>query len=172
MRKVLGKKFFNRKTALVAKELVGKYLVRKIGTKIMSEKIVETEAYVGPHDLASHSSRGRTPRTEVMFGEAGTIYTYFIYGVHWMLNVVTEEKNFPAAVLIRATAGARGPGVLTKKFKINKKLNGELANKKNGLWFEDHGVKVGKVKRTPRIGVAYAGPIWSKKKYRFVLEKD
>src|SRR4051812_1734914 len=114
--KVLGKIFFNRKTTIVAKDLVGKYLVRKVGTKILAEQIIEVEAYVGPHDLASHSSRGRTKRTEIMFGEAGTLYIYFIYGVHWMLNVVTEEKDFPAAVLIRATSGARGPGVLTKKF--------------------------------------------------------
>src|SRR3990167_11353497 len=159
--------FFNRKTLKVAEELLGKYLARKIGRKIIREKITETEAYIGPHDLACHSSRGRTTRNGPMFCEAGTIYVYFTYGMHWMLNLVTEEKDFPAAVLIRGTEHYKGPGVLTRELKIDKSLNGKTLGKKIGLWIEA-GEKPKKIKRAPRIGVNYAGKIWSQKKYRFV----
>ncbi len=171
MRKILNKKFFQRKTLLVAENLIGKYLLRKIGNKTIAEQITEVEAYIGPHDLACHSSKGRTARTEVMFCEAATLYVYLVYGMHWMLNVVTEEENYPAAILIRGTTNFKGPGVVTRKLKINKLQNGKLATKKNGLWFEDRGETKTKIKKTPRIGVSYAGPIWSKKKYRFVLDK-
>jgi DNA-3-methyladenine glycosylase len=170
MKKVLGKDFFNRKTELVAKELLGKLLVRRVNGKKIAEIITEVEAYVGPHDLACHSSRGKTARNEIMFREAGTIYVYFTYGMHWMLNIVTEEESFPAAVLIRGLESVNGPARLTKKLGIDRKLNGKLVSKKNGLWFEDGGVKIprGKILKTKRIGVDYAGPIWSKKKLRFV----
>lgn len=167
MRKVLPKKFFERKTVTVAKDLLGKYLVRKIGKKIMRERITEAEAYVGPHDLASHSSKGRTKRTEVMFGEPGTIYVYFIYGMYYMLNVVTEKKDFPAAILIRGTENFKGPGVLTRELHIDKMLNGKSIGRKTGLWFEDNGEKAKKIKSSPRVGVNYAGPVWSTKKYNF-----
>ena len=99
--KILGRSFFKRSALQVAKELLGKFLVRKFGQKKVSVIITEVEAYVGPHDLASHASRGRTPRTEAMFGEAGKFYVYFTYGMHWMLNVVTGPEGYPAAVLIR-----------------------------------------------------------------------
>lgn len=170
--KRLPRSFFQRKTLRVAKELVGQYLVRKIENKIVREKITETEAYVGPHDLACHSSKGKTDRNAPMFAEAGTIYVYFTYGMHWMLNIVTEEKDFPAAVLIRGTEKISGPARLTKALKIDKRLNGKKLGKKSGLWFEyDLKIENRKLKiiRTPRIGVAYAGSIWSKKPYRFVL---
>ncbi|MBX4200153.1 DNA-3-methyladenine glycosylase [Candidatus Parcubacteria bacterium] len=165
----LTNKFFRRKTLTVAKNLIGKFLVRKIGNKTIREKITEVEAYIGPHDLASHSSKGRTPRTEVMYQDAGTIYVYFIYGVHWMLNIVTEERDFPAAVLIRSTERVRGPGRVTKEFGIDRSLNGKKLGVKSGLWIED-GAKVNprNILRTPRIGVSYAKE-WSEKPYRFIL---
>src|SRR3989338_10387266 len=106
---IIKQDFFKRKTLVVAKDLLCKYLVRKLNGNIIREKITEVEAYVGPHDLACHSSRGRTPRCEPMFIEAGTIYVYFTYCMHWMLNIVTEQIDFPAAVLIRATDGVSGP---------------------------------------------------------------
>ena len=133
---MLSHSFFDRKTLTVARELPGKYLVRKINGKIWRGKITETEAYVGPHDLACHSSRGKTPRNTPMFAEAGTIYVYFTYGMHWMLNIVTEGKDFPAAVLIRGTENITGPARLTKFFKIDKSLNGKKLGKKTGLWIE------------------------------------
>mgnify|MGYP001563591623 FL=1 len=114
---MLSRLFFDRKTLVVARELLGKCLVRKVNGKIFKERITETEAYVGSHDLACHSSRGKTARNEIMFREAGTIYIYFTYGMHWMLNIVTEEKGFPAAVLIRSTENITGPARLTKALK-------------------------------------------------------
>lgn len=167
----LPNSFFEQKTLSAAKKLLGKYLVRRVGKNVIREKITEVEAYVGPHDLACHSARGRTARTEVMYKEAGTIYVYFIYGMHWMLNIVTEEPEYPAAILIRATEHFKGPGVLTRGLKIDKKLNGKLLGKTNGLWIEsDLQIENSKLKilRTPRIGVGYAGP-WANKPYRFVL---
>jgi DNA-3-methyladenine glycosylase len=170
---MLNKKFFDRKTAVVAEDLLGKFLVRKIGNKITKVMITEVEAYVGPHDLACHSARGRTPRNTPMFCEAGTIYVYFTYGMHWMLNIVTEERDYPAAVLIRGTESITGPGRLTKKYKIDNKLNGKMIGKKTGLWIEDGSIdrKVWRVMHTPRIGIDSAGPVWVNKKLRFVLEE-
>ncbi len=163
--------FFKRKTLVVAKDLLGCYIVRKIGRKIERYRITEVEAYIGPHDLACHSSKGRTKRTEVMYGEAGHFYVYFIYGMHWLLNVVTEKKGFPSAILIRGVEGVKGPGRVTKKLHINGKFHGIGAAEKNGLWFEprDKNLKF-KIKRSARIGVDYAGPIWAKKEYRFELK--
>jgi len=173
MRKILGKDFFKEKTLDIAQSLLGKYLVSSIGGKVIAEKITEVEAYVGEHDLASHSSKGKTRRTEVMFGEAGILYIYLVYGMYWMLNVVTEKKGSATAVLIRSTEHFKGPGVLTRELKITGKLNNKTASRKNGLWFEDREEKIllKDIKRTPRIGVSYAGPIWSKKKYRFLIKK-
>lgn len=155
---------------MVANDLLGKYLVRNVKGEEISGKIIETEAYIGPQDLACHAARGRTSRTEVMYGEAGRFYIYFTYGMHFMLNVVTDSVDYPAAVLIRGLDNVSGPGRLTKKLQIGRDLNGKVASKKSGMWFEDLGIKVASknIIRTPRIGVAYAG-VWAKKLYRFVL---
>lgn len=168
--KKVSKEFFEQKTLTVARDLLGKYLVRKVGNKIVREMITEVEAYVGPHDLASHSSKGRTKRTEVMHAEAGTIYIYLIYGMYWMLNIVTEAKDFPAAILIRSTENVKGPGRVAREFAIDKNLNGLKLGAKSGLWIEE-GEKVSskQILRTPRIGVNYAKE-WADKPYRFVLK--
>jgi len=100
--------FYEQSTVDVARQLLGKYLVRKHPDGTTVGRIVETEAYIGPQDKACHASRGRTPRTEIMFGPAGHAYVYFVYGFHYMLNIVTEGKDFPAAVLIRAVEPLRG----------------------------------------------------------------
>ena len=102
--RILSKSYFNRSTLVVAKSLLGKYLVRQNGKGTIAGKIVEVEAYVGPHDLACHASKGRTLRTDVLFGPPGISYVYLIYGMYHCLNVVTERAEFPAAVLIRAGA--------------------------------------------------------------------
>ena len=99
--RVLNKKFFERDTITVAKELLGKCLVRRIGKKKLRVIITEVEVYDGFRDKASHASRGKTKRNELMFGDAGHWYVYFTYGMHWMLNIVTRKKDYPAAVLIR-----------------------------------------------------------------------
>lgn len=172
MRKILKKDFFNRDTKIVAKELLGKFLVRKIDDNEIFAMITKTEAYDGPHDLASHASKGKTKRTKVMFGHPGIFYVYLVYGMYDMLNVVTREKEYPAAVLIRGVENFNGPGKVTKFFGIDKKFNNVVARKSTGLWFEDRGVKIPKshIKKLPRVGVNYAGPIWSAKKWRFVLQ--
>lgn len=171
MRKVLNKKFFAGNTLKVAENLLGKYLVRKIGAKEIALKINEVEAYDGFEDKASHAHKGKTERNSVMFGEAGNWYVYLVYGMHNMLNIVTGKKHYPAGVLIRGVGNINGPGKLTKFLKIDKKLNNKNASVDTGLWFEDRGEKISKakIKRVSRIGVDYAGPIWAKKDYRFVL---
>lgn len=169
--RILQPKFFQRSTLEVARELLGKYLVLDSGKEKISLMITEVEAYDGPKDLANHASKGKTARTEVMFEAGGVWYVYLCYGMYWMLNIVTGPKDYPAAVLIRGLEGFNGPGKLTKHFKIDKSFNNKSANKKTGLWIEDRGVIIPskQIKATPRIGVAYAGPVWSKKKWRFYL---
>lgn len=132
--------------------------------------ITETEAYDGEKDLACHASRGRTKRTEVMFGPAGRWYIYFVYGMHDMLNVVTGKEGYPAAVLIRAVEGICGPGKLTHELGITRALHGKRAARTSGLWIETrpNEVRPHRILRTQRIGVAYAEE-WAKKRWRFVL---
>lgn len=170
MRKVLQQDFFNRPTLRVARELLGKFLVRKQGKKTIALAITDVEAYVGHRDKASHASRGETPRNTPMFGAAGYWYIYFTYGMHWMLNIVTERKEYPAAILIRGVTGISGPARLTKFLKIDKRLNGKSASQKNGLWIEDRGIKIKPrdIVRGKRIGVDYAGK-WRNKLWRFYL---
>lgn len=175
-RKVLGPEFFDRSTHAVARELLGKYLVRTIGRKEVALMIVETESYHGFKDLASHARRGQTVRNAPMFAGPGTIYVYFTYGMHWMLNLVCGRHMFPAAVLIRGLAAQElsaplnGPAKLTKFLKIDKRLNAKMLGKKAGLWVEDRGVVVRprNIVRTPRIGVPNAGE-YAHKPWRFVL---
>ncbi len=166
---VLDKKFYKQDTLRVAQELIGKYLV-KDGKEYM---IVETEAYDGPNDKASHAYKGRTDRTEVMFGSSGIWYVYLVYGMYWMLNIVTASKDYPAAVLIRGVEEYKGPGVLTRELGITDQFNGKPADKSTGLWIKDREEEIEKddIISTSRIGVDYAKE-WKDKPYRFVLKKD
>jgi DNA-3-methyladenine glycosylase len=169
--RIIRTDFFDRPTALVARDLLGKSLVRRQGRSRLCSVVTETEAYEGTHDLACHSSRGRTARNAVMFGPPGRFYVYRIYGLHWMLNVVTGGIGDGAAVLIRGIACASGPARLTAKLNIDGTFNGLEASMRTGLWFEDLGLEVRTrdILRTPRIGVEYAGPIWATKKLRYLL---
>ena len=171
MMKMLAKNFFNRPTLVVARDLLGKFLVRRLKGKNVAFIITEVEAYDGFRDRASHASRGKTARNAPMFGPAGCWYVYFTYGMHWMLNIVCGQERYPAAVLIRGVQGISGPARLTKKVKIDKQFNGRPAERKTGLWIEDRGIKIppSKIKKSPRVGVHYAGPYWSKKNWRFFL---
>lgn len=168
--------FKSEDTVKVAKSLLGKYLCRRIGRKVLKFKITEVEAYDGFNDKASHTYKGKTKRNKIMFGEAGIWYVYFTYGMHWMLNIVSGPKNYPAAVLIRGIEffcrSINGPARLTKFLKIDKRLNGKLANKKSGLWIESGSRTQVTIKSLPRIGVDYAGKIWANKKLRFQLIKN
>jgi len=163
--------FFDRPALKVARDLIGCRLHSNLGNQTESRIITETEAYIGPDDLASHASKGRTKRTEFMFGPPGTFYVYFVYGLHWMLNVVTGPVGYPAAVLLRSVEGIIGPARLTKALAINGDLNGKMAGRKTGAWFSD-GTRLSRkqISRTARIGVDYAGPVWSLKPYRFSLK--
>jgi DNA-3-methyladenine glycosylase len=173
---ILPASFFARPTLRVARALLGKYLVRETSAGSLAGRIVEVEAYVGPEDRASHASRGRTKRTEVMFGPPGLAYVYMIYGMYHCLNVVTERIDYPAAVLIRAVedeAGlADGPGRVCRLFEIDRRLNYHDLTSGKALWIEDRGVHVrrNQIGAFPRIGVAYAGP-WAAKPWRFRLIK-
>lgn len=174
MRKVLDKNFFERPAPTVAPELLGKFLVRRVGGREIAAMITETEAYEGINDKASHASRGRTKRSEVMFGKPGVWYVYFIYGMYWMANIVTGTEGHPSAVLIRGVETADGPGKLTKHFQIDKSLNAKPASRETGLWIEDRGVVVepGHIKKSARVGISYAGLYWAGRKWRFVLEGE
>lgn len=154
----------------MAPDLIGKYLVREIDGVQSAYMITETEAYEGTDDRASHASRGRTKRTEVMFGKAGVWYVYLIYGMYQMLNIVTGDDGYPSAVLVRGVTSANGPGRLTKRLSITGDMNTLPASRASRLWIEDRGEQIypDKIKKTPRIGVDYAGPVWAQKEWRFV----
>jgi DNA-3-methyladenine glycosylase len=173
MPRPLPSSFFDRPTLQVAEDLIGCMLVRTRDGKTERYMITEAEAYDGFDDLASHASKGRTLRTEVMFGPPGRTYIYFVYGIHWMLNVVTGPRDYPSAVLIRGIEGISGPARLTKALGITKDLNNMILSKKTGLWIEEGPAKISysDIQKTPRIGIDYAGPIWSKKLWRFVLSR-
>jgi DNA-3-methyladenine glycosylase len=174
--RILRRIYFNRPTLTVARSLIGKYLVRAIDGRILAGKIVEVEAYVGPEDKACHASKGRTQRTDVMFGPGGVAYVYLIYGMYHCLNVVTEREEFPSAVLIRAIeidgALIDGPGRLCRALQIDRRLNRVDLTTGESIWFEDRGILIKKadVRAHPRVGVDYAGK-WAKKPWRFRLRQ-
>ncbi|HUR60708.1 MAG TPA: DNA-3-methyladenine glycosylase [Opitutaceae bacterium] len=163
-----------KKTIALARWLLGKHLVRRFADgREEARMILEVEAYNGEKDLACHARAGRTKRTEVMYGDGGVWYVYLCYGIHEMLNLVVGPRDFPAAILIRGVEGAIGPGRVTKSLSIDRQLNGAAATlESSGLWLEDRGVRVpGRmVEATPRIGVDYAGPIWTMKHWRFTFD--
>src|SRR3989338_3626356 len=137
MRKVVSQSFFRRPAPRVAQALLGKYLARRVRGRIIADMITETEAYDGPHDRASHASRGKTARNAPMFEAGGVWYVYFVYGNHWMLNVVTGKKDYPSAVLLCGIIRAKCPGRLTKQFHITGAENELPISKQSGLWGED-----------------------------------
>ena len=164
----LGYDFYHRECLQVAKDLVGKVLVHKTPAGEHRLRISETEAYCGEEDTACHAHKGRTKRTEVLYGQAGTIYVYLCYGMHWLLNVVTGEVDFPQAVLIRACVDAQGPGKLTKALGITGELNrGSVLGET--LWIEDDGF-VCEVGTDTRVGIGYASPEDQQKLWRFIMK--
>lgn len=187
---LLSEAFFNRPTVVVARELLGKKLVREINGTQLSGMVVETEAYIGPADTACHASKGRTPRTEVMFGPPGRAYVYFVYGMHSMLNVVTEAEGNPCAVLIRAIAPLEGlalmqtyrrqtdhltdgPGRLCQALAINSDLNRHNLTNGQTLWIEDFQSPAEElIGAGPRIGIAYADPADQLAPWRFWLKQN
>ena len=157
--------FYHRPCLEVAQDLVGKVLVYN-GNRL---RISETEAYCGESGTACHASRGRTKRTEVLYMDAGTVYVYLCYGVHWLLNIVTGEEEQPEAVLIRACVDAPGPGRLTKALGITGQLNRTSVLDGN-LWIEDDGFSCG-IRLEKRVGIGYASQKDQEKLWRFVMDK-
>ncbi|MDA0346750.1 MAG: DNA-3-methyladenine glycosylase [Verrucomicrobia bacterium] len=166
--KVIPNVFFNRPVLEICPELLGHYLVIRLAEKVVRVEITEVEAYDGPMDLACHASKGRTARTEVLYGPAGTWYVYLCYGVHWLLNIVTGPVDYPSAVLIRGVGDWKGPGILTRMLGIDKRFNRQSAKPENGLWFEFNSERSRyyEYETSSRIGVGYAGE-WAAKPYRF-----
>ncbi|MEJ5312875.1 MAG: DNA-3-methyladenine glycosylase [Anaerolinea sp.] len=185
--------FYDRNTLDVAHSLLGMRLIRKFDSIRLVGVITETEAYRGEEDLACHARAGRTPRTQVMYGRAGHAYVYFTYGMHWLLNVVTEKEGFPAAVLIRAVrimegeAWVRerrkgvpprnwtdGPAKLCRAFDIDGSLNGaDLTVTDNGLWIaQGQTIPEEFVERTPRIGINSVPEPWRSIPWRFRVRDE
>lgn len=168
MRERLSVDFYKRDVLQVAPELLGKTLVRQFDDgRIASYRITEVEAYRGAEDLACHASKGRTPRTEVMFQEGGKVYVYLIYGMYWLLNFVADEENHASAVLIRGIEGFSGPGRLGRELQLDKSFYGENLTSSSRLWVED-AEPVSEFKTSKRIGIGYAGE-WADKMWRFYI---
>lgn len=171
--KRLPESFFARDCLAVAPALVGKLLVHRLpdGTELCV-RITETEAYRGEEDKACHAAKGRTKRTEVLYGESGVLYVYLCYGMHWLMNVVTGAPEQPQAVLLRAGEGCTGPARLTKRIQVDGSFNRcPLAKCRDTLWFADDGF-VPEVFTAPRVGIAYAGEEWANKPWRFVMQEQ
>ena len=161
--------FFLREVLEVTPELLGKTLIRRFdnGT-IQRFKITEVEAYRGTEDLACHASKGKTLRTQVMFKEGGLVYVYLIYGMYWMLNIVTGSKNDASAILIRELEGISGPGRVGKALQLDKTFYGENLQTSSRIWIEDSSEKI-KYTTSTRIGIHYAGEPWISKPWRFTI---
>lgn len=172
----LPRTFYDRDTIVVARELLGKHLVHVSDGVERIGRIVEVEAYLGPHDLAAHSARGLTERTKIMFGPPGHAYVYLIYGMYHCMNVVTQPEGVASAVLLRAVepvqnveGRTQGPGLLCKAMHIDNRLNGhDLLSDDFCITDPGEPANFAVVKR-PRIGVDYAGP-WAKKLLRFYIK--
>lgn len=164
----LRQSFFMGDVLDAAPMLLGKVLIRQFddGSTIRL-RITETEAYRGEDDLGCHASKGRTKRTDVMYHQGGRIYVYLIYGIYWMLNIVTSEEGFPAAALIRGLEGIDGPGRVGKALLLDKSFNGEELSTSPRLWIEDDG-SMWPFRTAPRIGIDYAGKEWASKPWRFI----
>lgn len=163
----LTAEFFLRDVLQVAPELLGKTLVRQFPNKsIKRYQITDVEAYRGIEDLACHASKGKTKRTEIMFGEGGNVYVYLIYGMYWLLNIVTGTENDASAVLIRGLENISGPGRVGKLLQLDKSFYGENLLESTRIWIEDDNSKV-KFTTSPRIGIHYAGEPWISKPWRF-----
>ncbi|MDE5569109.1 MAG: DNA-3-methyladenine glycosylase [Ruminococcus sp.] len=169
---ILTEEFFHRDALVVAPELVGKIIVHRLndGT-IIRERIAEVEVYRGEEDKACHASKGRTKRTEILYGESGLIYVYLCYGIHWLMNVITGEKEQPQGILIRCGDVHNGPAKLTKYLQIDGSFNGEKICGNDKIWIEDDGFSP-EIKTAPRVGIDYADDYWRDIKWRYIAEKE
>jgi DNA-3-methyladenine glycosylase len=164
----LGQDFFCRDVLEVAPDLLGKVLVRRFDNgQLFKSQITEVEAYRGEEDKACHASKGRTSRTEIMYHPGGSVYVYLIYGMYWMLNFVTGDRDEPQALLVRGLRDIEGPGRITRRLEIGSDFYGEDLTGSERLWIEDNGQQAD-VQAGPRIGIDYAGEPWKTLPWRFV----
>jgi DNA-3-methyladenine glycosylase len=161
-----GKSFFSQDVLIVAPALLGHYLVRQRETGIQRIRITEVEAYRGEDDRACHASKGRTARTEIMYHQGGHLYIYLIYGMFWMINIVTGREGQPQAALIRGVEGIYGPGRVARYLGIDGSFYGEDLLRSGRLWLEK-GPAFISVRTLPRIGINYAGEPWKSKPWRY-----
>jgi len=173
---MLPRSFYDRDTVEVAQDLLGKHLVCRVAGVERVGRIVEVEAYLGPHDLAAHSARGLTPRTRVMFGPPGHAYVYLIYGMHWCMNVVTQKEGMASAVLLRALepvanieGRTQGPGLLCKAMGIDGRYTGHDLLSEDLYVARPRKEEPVRVVKRPRIGVDYAGH-WARRLLRFYVK--
>lgn len=161
--------FFLRDVLEVAPALLGKLLVRRFDDgRMVRYRITEVEAYRGTEDRACHASKGRTPRTEVMFQQGGAVYVYLIYGQYWLLNLVTGLDGDASAVLIRGVEGFSGPGRVGRELQLDRSFYGESLIDSSRIWLED-AESITDFKISKRIGVDYAGEEWAGKMWRFFM---
>lgn len=172
----LGRSFFARPTIEVSKDILGQYII--VGDK--KGKVIETEAYIGPQDRASHAFGGKiTERNRVEYSAAGHVYIYLVYGMYWQLNITTDREGFPGCFLIRAIdcgkdiCQTNGPGKLCRHLCLDKSFYGEDVAESPRIWFEKSGPILPQVEISsgPRIGIDYAGPYWAKRKLRFYIKE-
>ena len=169
--KRLDNLFFSEDAVTVARKLLGKTLVRVWDDGTTNRYVItETEAYLGEDDLACHASKGRTSRTEIMYAKGGCVYVYLIYGMYWMLNIVTGEENHPQAVLICGINEITGSGRVGRELKIDKSFYGENLTGSQRIWIEN-APKITDFKTISRKGIDYAGDEWKNKPWRFVAVK-
>ena len=158
--------FFHGPCLEVSRDLVGKFIVCRTSEGEKRLRITETEAYCGQEDTACHASRGRTARTEAMYGAPGTLYVYLCYGIHWMLNVVTGQEGMPQAALIRACESAPGPGRLTRALEITGRLNKRSLLDSQEIWIGDDGNRY-QILKDRRVGIQYASTEDQERLWRF-----
>ena len=175
----LDSNMYKKDAISLAPELLGKILCRNVDGKIIKVRISETEAYYGAQDTACHAHKGKTARTEVMFFEGGFLYIYLCYGMHYLMNIVSGEKDSPEAVLIRGarpldnslkTSDLNGPAKLTKKLSIDKNFNKEDLRTSSRIWLEDDGFKAD-FSCAKRVGIDYATEEYREKLWRFILKQ-
>ena len=167
----VDREFYLADAVTVARQLPGMELVMAAGEKYRRHLITETEAYLGDSDRACHASRGRTRRTEPMYLEGGHLYIYFVYGMHWMLNIVTGAADDPQAVLVRGVRQYSGPGRVTKGLGIDGTFNREDLASSGRIWIEDTGFGPELI-TGPRVGINYAGEPWISKPWRFIIRNE
>ncbi len=167
----LNKDFFEQNAIEIAPKLLGKNIVVNNDGIIKKYAITEVEIYSGEEDTACHASKGKTERTKIMYESGGHIYVYLIYGMYWMLNIVTGKADYPEAILVRAMAGFNGPGKVGKELSIDKTFYGEDLSTSNRIWIEDNDNSTTNYYTEKRIGINYATEKWKNINWRYIIKK-